>query len=337
MHRRRDISSFDTLITFGDSYTDETRLGYFIDHQTAPPVGWDAPASDSTASGGYTWARYVADYSGARLYNYAVSGAVCSNDITPRWYSAIDAPFPAVAEYEVPAFLADSAYVESDGARFMSLEPDATVYAMWIGTNDLGNYAFIDDAQVPGTTIPDYVDCVYAQFDRLYDNGARFFVLMNNVPLQLAPMYAVLENGGTGPNRYWPDRSPDANVTETSYRMWEQVVLTNKEFQYRTPFEVMVANRYPGATIVNLDVYNLFMDMYNQPDIYFNSTGPANVTGYQNHCDLSGQNCYSLPDPDSFMWFDPLHKSEQSDRIIAQTFVEAVTGQSDYATYWESE
>lgn len=33
-----------TLVTFGDSYTDENRLGYFIaNNGTAPPVGWDQP------------------------------------------------------------------------------------------------------------------------------------------------------------------------------------------------------------------------------------------------------------------------------------------------------
>ena len=32
-----------TLVSFGDSYTDESRLGYFGDHGQAPPVGWVAP------------------------------------------------------------------------------------------------------------------------------------------------------------------------------------------------------------------------------------------------------------------------------------------------------
>jgi hypothetical protein len=33
---------FKTLVTFGDSYTDENRLGYFISHNgSAPPVGVD--------------------------------------------------------------------------------------------------------------------------------------------------------------------------------------------------------------------------------------------------------------------------------------------------------
>jgi hypothetical protein len=35
---------FKTLVTFGDSYTDENRLGYFIQNNgTAPPVGWEQP------------------------------------------------------------------------------------------------------------------------------------------------------------------------------------------------------------------------------------------------------------------------------------------------------
>jgi hypothetical protein len=33
---------FKTLVTFGDSYTDENRLGYFGSHNgSAPPVAWD--------------------------------------------------------------------------------------------------------------------------------------------------------------------------------------------------------------------------------------------------------------------------------------------------------
>jgi hypothetical protein len=37
-------AKFKTLVTFGDSYTDENRLGYFIQSNgTAPPVGWDQP------------------------------------------------------------------------------------------------------------------------------------------------------------------------------------------------------------------------------------------------------------------------------------------------------
>lgn len=89
------VSNFNSLIAFGDSYTDENRLNYFGGHNgSAPPPGTLLPESFSTAGGGRTWVRYVIQYTGATvggewepsmtLYDYAVSGAVCSNEITPR-------------------------------------------------------------------------------------------------------------------------------------------------------------------------------------------------------------------------------------------------------------
>jgi phospholipase/lecithinase/hemolysin len=95
-HSVWSISNFKSLITFGDSYTDESRLGSFITHNgTAPAAGTLLPEAFATAGGGRTWARYVVQYTGETsssgewdpaltLYNYAVSGAVCSNEITPR-------------------------------------------------------------------------------------------------------------------------------------------------------------------------------------------------------------------------------------------------------------
>lgn len=91
------VANFQSLITFGDSYTDESRLGWFINHNgSAPPAGTLLPESFSTAGGGRTWPRYVVQYTGSSgsegqwkpqltLYDYAVSGAVCSNNITPRY------------------------------------------------------------------------------------------------------------------------------------------------------------------------------------------------------------------------------------------------------------
>ena len=130
-------SQFDSLIAFGDSYTDESRLGYFINHNgSAPPIGYLGPESLSASDGGRIWARYVVQYSDEKinLYNYAVSGAVCSNEITPRWFSAINADFPDLNGYEVPAFLADKAYDINSATNQTLFSPaltaDNTVYAI---------------------------------------------------------------------------------------------------------------------------------------------------------------------------------------------------------------
>ena len=111
--------SFDNLVTFGDSYTDSGRLGYYIGHNgTGPPPGVYPTVSNVTASGGLSWGQYIARSTGANYRNYAVSGAVCSNKISPRLFASIGLPFPAVVEDELPSF-------ESDVA-FKALYPDRT-------------------------------------------------------------------------------------------------------------------------------------------------------------------------------------------------------------------
>ena len=107
------LSRFASLVTFGDSYTDESRLAYFIRHNgSGPPPGSLMPLADCPTPEIRNWARYLANYSGPstvlvdqtgtwhgdesqaanptklKLFNYAVSGAVCSNEITPRYVTS---------------------------------------------------------------------------------------------------------------------------------------------------------------------------------------------------------------------------------------------------------
>ncbi|KAF2714193.1 carbohydrate esterase family 16 protein [Pleomassaria siparia CBS 279.74] len=328
-----NLNNFNNLVTFGDSYTDENRLAYFINHNgSAPPVAWQQPIGLNTATGGLSWARYASIYSNTTLYNYAVSGAVCSNLITPRYFAAINAPFPSIQQYELPAFLADSAYVTANGTKFFAGTTSDTVYAIWIGTNDLGNDAFLTDSQVPNKTLVDYVDCVSSTLDSLYANGARTFVLLNLAPLNLLPQYATPENGGYAATKFFPDKGP--NATEISYRMASSVATTNAIFAYKTPFDVVVARRWPGARVANFDVNALMTDIWHNPAAYLNGSAPLNVTGVIDLCDVTGSNCTVKADKDSYMWYDELHPSEQTSRVIAREFVGVLSGGSKWAKYW---
>ena len=43
-HSTWDLKNFESLVVFGDSYSDDSRLGYFIEHDgDAPPIGWVDP------------------------------------------------------------------------------------------------------------------------------------------------------------------------------------------------------------------------------------------------------------------------------------------------------
>jgi len=78
-----------------------------------------------------------------------------------------------------------------------------------------------------------------------------------------------------------------------------------------------------------------FNDMYHYPERYLNGTAPINVTGWIKQCaDVNSTVCIRQTSPDSYLWNDELHPSEQADRIVAQEFVRVAKGESTYATYW---
>ncbi|KAM3419849.1 hypothetical protein BST61_g3178 [Cercospora zeina] len=332
-----DLEKFTSLVTFGDSYTDDSRLLYIGQNNgSRPPVGFPNPPNYNSASGGLPWPQYVAQHSNIHLYNYAVAGAVCSNGITPRELDFMPGVlFPGVEQYEIPAFIADSQYVKPDGTKFMTNPPNETVYSIWIGTNDLGNKGFLTDQQIRGTNIVNYTDCVYDALKRVYDQGGRYFVLQNIAPLNLAPLYALPEDGGVaGRDKYWNADLPLENQTAMSYRMLEQVVTVNAIFEYQTPFVKNITREFEGARFAVFDMHALISDMYYNPALYLNGTAPLNVRGFDNQCNSTGGDCVRSKNPDSFLWFDALHPSEQADRVFAREFLEVVNGSSKWARYW---
>lgn len=308
---REPEAGFDTLVTFGDSWTDNGRLGYYINNGGSPPApGQYHPVTNTTASGGLSWAQYAAQSAGARLVDYAISGATCSKVMVDRFFSAINGPFPSVMEDGIPSFQADVA--------FDTIFPDRTarntVYALWIGTNDLGAGAFLTDAQKPGATVSDYVDCVWSAFDAIYKAGGRRFVLLNVAPLELAPLYAPPHKGGTLDSQFWANKTL-YNMTEYSEKIRQYATSANTMFEYGVPFHAVVKSRWPKATFDLFDVHSLFADIHHRPAEYLDA--PHNVTGYWHHCSPGGSACAdqtSLGPLSGFMWYDELHPSTRTSR-----------------------
>lgn len=287
----------DNLVTFGDSYTDESRLDYFGRHNgQAPPAGELMPPSNHTSGGGYAWGRVVANTSGAKYYNYAVAGAMCANNITSHWFDPIHATMPSVMDYEVPAFEADLAFPKLYPDRYAN----NTMYAVWIGTNDLGYDGFLTDRNVAGTSLTTFIDCVFSIFDRVYKTGGRHFMIMNEVPLEKTPMYTSTGNGGTGDNQYWQNKTL-YNTTETQYKMLEYTHSVNRMFEQGAPFHLLVEKRWPQASFSIFDVHSLFLDIIAAPSDYL--TQPANVTWSWRACNpKTGCQESSLP-LSSFLWW----------------------------------
>lgn len=145
---------FQNLVTFGDSYTDNGRLAYYINNNgTPPPAGTLQQQSNVTATGGYAWGQLVEQSAGVAYFDYAISGATCSNKIISRYFPTIRKPFPSVVDDELPSFLAD---VEAK-TLYLNRTAENTVYALWIGTNDLGPNGFLTDSQAPGVS---HLSCI---------------------------------------------------------------------------------------------------------------------------------------------------------------------------------
>lgn len=190
------------------------------------------------------------------LYDYAVAGGVCSNNLTPHYAGPNGLLFPSVTEYGIPTFISDSQInTTGTGGEFFNpaLTAENAVYAIWIGTNDLGNGEFLTDGQNSGVTLQDFVNCVYNAFDKLYANGGRYFVLLNIAPLNLAPQYATAANGGVTVDHYWPDKPSDLDAI--SAKMDDLVTTVNGDYTSQLPG--MVSTRYPGANFAVLNVNQL--------------------------------------------------------------------------------
>jgi hypothetical protein len=114
-------------------------------------------------------------------HNYAMSGSSCSSAVVGGF-------LPGILENQVPSFEGD---LKLPG--FLELPPKDTVYAIWIGTNDLGFAGFLPQADGQAK-VPKYVECVWTVFDKMYAAGGRKFLLMNIIPLNLLPIYTT----GTG-------------------------------------------------------------------------------------------------------------------------------------------
>lgn len=293
-------------------------MGYIIGHNGQnPPPGVYQDVSNTTASGGRTWGQFVEADAGVNLVDYAISGATCSNDIISRYFDSLGFTFPAVLGDEIPSFTADVAFK----SLFPNRTADNTVYALWIGTNDLGIGAFLDDYQTPGATISDFVGCLWDVFDAIYKTGGRRFVLFNQAPLEQTPLYATPEDGGAGDNQYWVDKTKANNVTESSQKIREYSTSVNTMIEYGVPFHLVVKSRWPGATFTIFNVHQLLQDIIKSPGDYLDA--PADATGFYHHCKpTDNSDCTdSENSASSFLWFDELHPSEKAGKFAAHARV----------------
>ncbi|VDC02533.1 unnamed protein product [Peniophora sp. CBMAI 1063] len=294
-------SHLDTLVTFGDSYTDAVVTG---DNATAWPV-------------------YAAGYAHATLRPFARSGGTCTNTLTPR-------TFPSVMESQVPL------YLEEVRNRSLRVDYEKALYTLWIGTNDLGpNTLLTGDEVMPNATIASVTACTIDWAKELYATGVRNFLFQNIIPLERLPIYSV----DSYPNRYWTaERNTTewhlfihelAVAGNTISRlMWESL-----------PAKLPHAHiGYFDSHALFTDILDDPRKFLNGTLASPNITGAINACVFQLNESTSGPADCTVAqgsDRDSFMWYDELHPSEQVDRVVAREIAAVLEGRgSKYATWF---
>ncbi|CAE6424838.1 unnamed protein product [Rhizoctonia solani] len=303
------------LVTFGDSYTDNTMNG-------------DA---------GYRWPDHVAFMSNGTVdvYDFAHSGATCSGKLTPRIYRP-------VLEAQVPEYFANvtvkptpgkprqnTTYIIGKNGTYVPLASEDTMYSIWIGTNDVGVGALLTDP-LPDVSIVNTTECVFDWVQELYNKGARNFLIQNMTPMWLLPIYAP--NGYD--TKYW--NSPH-NQTEWSIFIAELVRAGNELQALRTKY--IAPGRFPGARFGMFDSHRLFKDMYYNPQDYL--VGPTyNVSGVIQACRYPyGNNtlvCETEPPAvrDSYLWWNELHPSEQAHKVVARNVLNSLSGKGPFVQWY---
>ncbi|PIL25383.1 hypothetical protein GSI_13273 [Ganoderma sinense ZZ0214-1] len=210
-------------------------------------------------------------------------------------------PFLSVFEYQLPTYFAEKA-----NGSLGALRPEQTIYTLWIGTNDT-----------------------------LYNSGARNFIFQNMIPLETTPLYSA----NSYPSLYW---TVQRNTTEWSVFMKELTTAGNAIARLQLE---LLAPTLHGAHIGLFDSHSLFTEIYAHPELYLNGTAPLNVTGSAHACVLQLNESVSDPgvctdavgtDQASYLWYDELHPSEQTDRIVAKAISDVIHRRSEQWITWLS-
>ncbi|KAM0712024.1 hypothetical protein Q7P37_011118 [Cladosporium fusiforme] len=169
-------SSVEYLITFGDSYSQTGFDPNLSTPSLSNPLG-NPNFPGWTTSGGPNWiGYYITQFNSSPVYsyNFASGGATTDSDLVEPFASTVLSFVDQVDLYLENA--RKPGFVKWDAAN--------SLFAVWIGVNDVGNAWYRSDyPALVGRIMDQYIN----QAQKLYDSGARRFVFLTVPPIQLSP------------------------------------------------------------------------------------------------------------------------------------------------------
>ncbi|KAF5390804.1 hypothetical protein D9757_004423 [Collybiopsis confluens] len=316
------VGKITDVVLFGDSFTDQSRA-HSIANGSVPGKDYQEvfPPIDFSADGGVQWPWYLGLYGNYRIWNYAVGGAVCSNNLTPLFDE------PDVISGQEFWFVQDHIDGFNTSGQRLLLDPASFVVIQYIGTNDVGINSFVTFNESANVSLPDVADCQLDHLRAMHKLGVRNFILNSLIPLQITKLYS----NSSAPTIYWP-HVHDGNAWNNG--MYNLVHSLNR--MLIDGVKVLNAEWGGDGKVEWFDTYGFFEEMFNHPTQFFNGSIPANVTGHCHQCpdpdDFTqcGIGDCTLDERDSYMWWDELHPSEQTGRNLAAEMLKKIEGRSKF-------
>ncbi len=267
------------FVVFGDSLSD--------DHNMFNNSNWLLPNRQTWSGGrfanGRVWSEVVADAFDLPMNNWAMGGAA-----TTTYKSLVQG-----LSQQVDSF---AGYIKSA----KNYQPQNTLFAVWIGANDLNN----------GFTVDKMMRYLRSSMEHLVSLGARDILLLNLPDISRAPSFKIKKGR-------------------------ERLDMSNKVKEYNRQMAKMVDElrqkyRSRGLEIHFFDAYKLFDQLLDSPAQY----GMTNVS--QSCLDLpSGaptlylktqklrSECYN---PKLFAFWDLQHPTEQTHWLLAENIIDFLVG-----------
>ncbi|KAF2642776.1 hypothetical protein P280DRAFT_395984 [Massarina eburnea CBS 473.64] len=283
------------LFVLGDSYS---QIGFDVtgtQPNTANPFG-NPTFPGWTSSNGPNWVGFLTstyNTSFIKTYNVAYGGATVDSALVAPYASTVLSLKNQTQDQFVPTYGSHPTATPWTSAD--------SLFAFFIGINDVGNSWWFDNA----TVLYDQIFSVYdGLLEQTYQTGARNFLFLSVPPVNLAPLtlgngdYAV-ENEGKMIG-VWNDKL--TNLTKT------------------------FGTKHTDTKLMIHDTFGVFNDVINDPSAYEQTKGLKNTTGY---CEAykDGTTTWYTKDPsctyavNEYLWLNELHPTFPMHNATAASIV----------------
>jgi phospholipase/lecithinase/hemolysin len=232
--------SIKKIIFFGDSLTDNGNIYETLLHV----IPKSPPYFEGRFSNGYVWAenvgKYYYDKSYADYSIYAVGGATTLFHMSSSIFIST-----STLDVQIDKYLLDSVFRDRSKILFV----------IWIGGND---YLF-DADQNPNTATDKVVERISDEIGKLYDHGARHFLVMNLPDLA---------------------KIPDVTDAGKAQKLHTMTLLHNQKLAAAVDaFE----QKHEDVNFASIDVYSFFAEAINNLG-EFNQKHQTNITNVTEGC-----------------------------------------------------